>query len=47
MPKTHFFGILREWTGLDFAQKKSLTNSFLEIKGVFIRPPFPGNKVTR
>ena len=24
MPKTHFFGILREWTGLDFAQKKSL-----------------------
>ena len=24
MPKTHFFGILREWAGLDFAQKKSL-----------------------
>ena len=28
MPKTHFFGILREWTGLDFAQKKAWTVPF-------------------
>jgi len=28
MPKTHFFGILREWGGLDFAQKKSLNYIF-------------------
>ena len=33
MPKTHFFGILREWTWLDFAQKKAcLMSIFTPVK---------------
>ena len=29
MPKTHFFGILHEWTGPDFAQKKPVCEAHL------------------